>query len=117
VLDSMVAGMVGIEIPFSAPITAPHAFHHKAGIHTKAVLGDPQTYEAFAPEPFGLRRGILVGHHLVGRHAVRQRAVALGIDRDDSWLRQVTTLLKERSEHRLLRDDEVDALLVAATQV
>lgn len=117
VLDRMVAGMVGIEIPFSAPITAPHAFHHKAGIHTKAVLGDPQTYEAFAPEAFGLRRRILVGHHLVGRHAVRQRAVALGIDRDDSWLRHVTAQLKERCEHRLLRDDEVDALLVAAAQV
>src|ERR1019366_9830816 len=78
-LDGMVAEMLGIEIPFTSPITGPYAFHHKAGIHTNAVLGDPRSYEALAPERFGIERRLLVGHHLVGRHAVRQRAEALGI--------------------------------------
>jgi homocitrate synthase len=115
-LDRMVAGMLDVDIPFTAPITAPYAFHHKAGLHTKAVLGDPRCYEAMPPERFGLERRILLGHPLVGRHAIRQRAVALGIDRDDSWLRTVTAQLKERSGQRPLHDHEVDAILVAAAR-
>ena len=52
--------ILGVEIPFTAPITAPFAFHHKAGIHTRAVLNDPRSYEPFAPEPFGVERRLLV---------------------------------------------------------
>jgi len=116
-LDQMIATMLDVDIPFSAPITGPYAFHHKAGIHTKAVLGDPRSYEAFDPEQFGIQRRLLAGHHLVGRHALRERATALGIERDDSWLRGVTSQVKQQSEQRPLDDEEVDALLLAAAEV
>ena len=115
-LDAMVAAIVGIEIPFNAPITAPFAFHHKAGIHTKAVLGDPRSYEPFAPEPFGVERRVLVNHQLAGRHAVRQRAAALGIDGDEEWLRRVTTEVKRRAGESPMHDDDVDALLRASVE-
>ena len=115
-LDSMVAAMLGVEVPFTSPITGPYAFHHKAGIHTKAVLGDPRSYEPFAPEPFGIERRLLVGHHLVGRHAVRQRALALGIACDDEWLLRVTTEVKRQAHDRALPDHEFDELLLAAAQ-
>jgi homocitrate synthase len=115
-LDAMVAGILGIDIPFNAPITAPFAFHHKAGIHTKAVLGDPRSYEPFAPEPFGVERRVLVNHQLAGRHAVRDRAAALGIGGDDEWLRRVTTEVKRRAGERPLHDDDVDALLRASVE-
>ena len=113
-LDQMVATMLDLDIPFTAPITAPFAFHHKAGVHTKAVLGDPRSYEAFAPERFGIERRILLGHQLVGRHALRERATALGISGDDSWLRAVTAEVKRRAGDRPLRDAEVDDLLRAS---
>ena len=115
-LDGMVAEMLGIEIPFTSPITGPYAFHHKAGIHTNAVLGDPRSYEALAPERFGIERRLLVGHHLVGRHAVRQRAEALGIIPDDEWLLRVTSEVKRHAQDRELRDHEIDELLLAAAQ-
>ncbi|MGH7723020.1 MAG: homocitrate synthase [Candidatus Dormibacteria bacterium] len=114
-LDGLVAGMLGVEIPFTAPITAPFAFHHKAGIHTKAMLGDPRAYEPFSPEPFGIERRLLVNHSLVGRHALRHRAAALGLDGDDAWLRRVTAEVKLQASERLLHDHDVDALLRAAT--
>jgi homocitrate synthase len=116
-LDAMVADILGVDIPFTAPITAPYAFHHKAGIHTKAVLGDPRSYEPFAPERFGIERRLLVGHQLAGRHAVRDRAAALGITGDDAWLRRVTAEVKRHAGERLLHDDEVDALLRASVEV
>jgi homocitrate synthase len=113
-LDAMVATMLDVDIPFTSPITAPFAFHHKAGLHTKAVLGDPASYEPFAPERFGIQRRLLAGHQLVGRHLLRQRAGALGIDADDVWLRRVAAEVKRRAADGPLHDDEVDALLLAS---
>jgi homocitrate synthase len=110
-LDAMVAAILGVEIPFTAPITAPFAFHHKAGIHTKAVLNDPRSYEPFAPEPFGVERRLLVAHELVGRNAVRARAASLGIIGDDAWLGRVTDEVKRHAGEGLLHDDDVDDLL------
>jgi homocitrate synthase len=113
-LDGMVAGMLGVEIPFTAPITAPFAFHHAAGVHTKAVLGNPRTYEPFAPERFGIERRVAVNHPLVGRHALRHRANALGLDGNEAWLRRVTAEVKLQAAARPLHDDDVDALLRGA---
>jgi homocitrate synthase len=115
-LDRMVAEMLGVEIPFTSPITGPYAFHHKAGIHTNAVLSDPRSYEALAPERFGIERRLLVGHHLVGRHAIRQRAEALGIACDDAWLVRVTSEVKRHARDRMLPDHEFDELLLAAAE-
>jgi homocitrate synthase len=115
-LDRMVAEILGLDIPFTAPITAPFAFHHKAGIHTKAVLGDPRSYEPFPPEQFGIERRVLVAHQLVGRHALRQRATSLGIEGDEGWLRRVTAEVKRHAGERAMYDDEVDALLRASAE-
>lgn len=115
-LDQTVADILGVAVPFTAPITAPFAFHHKAGIHTKAVLGDPRSYEPFPPERFGIERRLLIGHELAGRHAVRERATALGIAGDEEWLQRVTAELKRHAGERLLLDHEVDALLRASVE-
>ena len=45
-IEWVVAEKLGIEIPYNTPITAEVAVHHKAGIHTNAVLKNPTTYEA-----------------------------------------------------------------------
>ncbi|HEX4580076.1 MAG TPA: homocitrate synthase, partial [Candidatus Dormibacteraeota bacterium] len=91
-------------------------FHHKAGIHTRAVLNDPRSYEPFSPEPFGVERRVLVAHELVGRHAVRARAASLGITGDDAWLLRVTAEVKRHAGQRLLHDDDVDDLLRASAE-
>jgi homocitrate synthase len=111
-LDRMVAAMVGIEIPFNAAITAAGAFHHKAGMHTKAVIADPRSYEVMDPARFGRERTILAGHRLVGRHAIRDRAATLGVDFDDTQLRAVTNEVKRRSDTAPLENDELDALII-----
>jgi len=38
------------------------AFTHKAGIHAKAILNNPGTYEILRPEDFGLTRYVSIGY-------------------------------------------------------
>lgn len=111
-LECLVAAKVGIDIPFNTPITGSVAFHHKAGVHTNAVLQNPTTYEAINPEHFGLSRVIDVSHRLVGWNAVRDRAAALGlVSLDEEALRAATVRIKAMADERRITIDDVDALL------
>jgi homocitrate synthase len=110
-LDRRVAEMCGMAIPFGNYITGSSAFIHKAGIHAKAVLADPATYEAINPDDFGVRREIAIGHRLTGWNAVRRRAQDLGLMLEDEAVQRVTRLIKERADAQPLSMDEVDALL------
>ncbi len=110
-LDRMVAEMVGIDVPFNAAITSDTAFQHKAGLHTKAVLNEPSTYEIFDPARFGLERKILAGHRLTGWNAIRNRAIRLGLSLDDEQLRAITLEVKRRADARPLNDDELDDMI------
>jgi homocitrate synthase len=113
-LDRLVARLVGVDIPFNNIITGFSAFTHKAGIHAKAVLNNPSTYEVLRPEDFGLTRYIHIAHRLTGWNAVRHRAGQLGLDLDDAQVRAVTTQIKRLSDERALTLDEVDSLLMEA---
>ncbi|KAG8421644.1 homocitrate synthase lys21 [Metarhizium acridum] len=55
-IEDMVADAVQINVPFNNPITGFCAFTHKAGIHAKAILANPSTYEILSPEDYGLSR-------------------------------------------------------------
>ena len=107
-LDRLVAGFVGVPIPFNNCLTGPYAFSHKAGIHTKAVLNNPATYEILRPEDFGMERRIHVGHRLTGWNAVRHRAEQLGLELTEALLKQTTRHIKDLSDNGELTMDAVD---------
>ena len=48
-IEDLVADSVEINIPFNNYITGFSAFTHKAGIHAKAILANPSTYEIIDP--------------------------------------------------------------------
>ena len=48
-IEDMVADNVEINVPFNNYITGFSAFTHKAGIHAKAILANPSTYEIIDP--------------------------------------------------------------------
>lgn len=110
-LDALIASLCDIQIPFNNYITGTSAFMHKAGIHAKAVLADPTTYEAINPTDFGMRREISIGHRLTGWNAVRDRADQLGLSIADDDLRQITRRIKAQADNAPLGLDEVDHLL------
>ncbi len=112
-LDHFVAECLNLPIPFNTPITAPSAFTHRAGIHTKAVLRDPRSYEVLDPNDFGLTRHVDVGSRFTGRYAVGHRATTLGLRLSDQEVCDLTQALKERAEQGSLDQEEVDAFIHA----
>jgi homocitrate synthase len=114
-IDQAVARLVGVDIPFNNYITGFAAFTHKAGVHAKAVLNNPTTYEVLRPEDFGLKRYIHIANRLTGWNAIRYRAEQLGMNLDEAALKQITRQVKNLSDESLTLD-EVDRLLAGAHQ-
>ncbi len=110
-LDRMVADIVEVDIPFNNYITGFTAFTHKAGIHAKAVLNNPSTYEILKPEDFGISRYIHIAHRLTGWNAVRHRAEQLGLVLDDEQIKRLTGHIKALADEQALTLDDVDSLL------
>ena len=110
-LDRFVAECLDLPIPFNMPITAPGAFTHRAGIHTKAVLRNPRSYEVLTPTDFGLMRHIDVGSRFTGRYAIGHRAATLGLDLSSDEVCRLTQSLKERAEFGSLNQEEVDEFI------
>jgi homocitrate synthase len=116
-LDRFVAELVGVEVPFNNFITGFAAFSHKAGIHAKAVLNDPSTYEILRPEDFGLTRKIHIAHRLTGWNAVRDRAEQLGLPLDDDRIKRLTVEIKSLADRGPITLDDVDAVLRGAAEL
>ncbi len=110
-LDAMVAEMVGVDVPFNNYVTGVTAFSHKAGIHAKAVLNNPETYEALNPLDFGMTRYISIAHRLTGWNAIRDRAIQLGLELSDEQIREVTAHIKALADEKRLTLEDVDDLL------
>ena len=110
-LDRTIAQLVNVDIPFNNYITGFSAFTHKAGIHAKAVLNNPSTYEALRPEDFGLTRYVHIAHRLTGWNAIRCRADQLGLNLADDQIKGITEQIKKMADQRNITLDDVDSLL------
>jgi homocitrate synthase len=115
-LSSLVAGKIKVDIPFNHCIVGRTAFTHKAGIHAKAVIGDPHTYEVLDPAEFGRQRYVLLAHRLAGHNAIGARARHLGLHLDAEMVRQVTTMVKTMADAGSLTANDIDDMLVAAAK-
>jgi homocitrate synthase len=113
-LDACVAHLVGVDIPFNNYITGYSSFTHKAGIHAKAVLNNPSTYEILNPEDFGLTRYIHVAHRLTGWNAIKDRAQQLNLRLNDRQIKRLTIDIKAAADSGRLTLDDVDTLLYEA---
>ena len=112
-LDALVARSAGVEIPFNTILTGSCAFAHKAGIHTKAVLNNPSTYEALDPYQFGLQRRLEIGHKLTGWNAVGERARVLGLSLGEGEIKAFTQRIKAIGDGGSLELAEIDTMLRA----
>ncbi|SGY20685.1 BQ5605_C016g08124 [Microbotryum silenes-dioicae] len=110
-VENLVADAVQISVPFNNPITGFCAFTHKAGIHAKAILANPSTYEILKPEDFGMSRYIDIGSRLTGWNAVKSRVEQLGLVLSDDQVKDVTAKIKELADVRTQSMDDVDTVL------
>ncbi|NJM69787.1 MAG: homocitrate synthase [Scytonema sp. RU_4_4] len=116
-LHHLVADKVGITIPFNHCIIGSAAFSHKAGIHTQAILNNPNTYEVVNPSDFGLTRSFLINHKLTGKHAIANRASQLGLNFDKFQIHTITQRIKALADQQHLTLDKVDEILYSAFKV
>lgn len=111
-VENIVAEAVEVTVPFNNYITGYCAFTHKAGIHAKAILNNPSTYEILKPEDFGMTRYVSIGHRLTGWNAVKNRVEQLNLDLTDEDAKAVTQKIKALADaHGALSLDMVDGLL------
>ncbi|GAA5828811.1 hypothetical protein JCM11251_005882 [Rhodosporidiobolus azoricus] len=110
-VENLVADAVQISVPFNNPITGFCAFTHKAGIHAKAILANPSTYEILKPEDFGMSRYIDIGSRLTGWNAVKSRVEQLELELTDDQVKDVTAKIKELADVRTQSMDDVDTVL------
>jgi len=112
-IEEYVASCVQVNIPFNNPITGATAFTHKAGIHAKAILANPSTYEIIDPALFGLSRYISITSRITGWNAVKSRVIQLGYDISDDHIKTITAKIKQMGDIRPLAIDDTDSIIHA----
>ncbi|KAF2857267.1 homocitrate synthase [Piedraia hortae CBS 480.64] len=110
-IEDLVAEAVEINVPFNNPITGFCAFTHKAGIHAKAILNNPSTYEIITPSDFGMSRYVHFASRLTGWNAIKSRAEQLGLEMSDAQIKAVTLKIKALADIRPLAIDDADSII------
>ncbi|QLL34917.1 hypothetical protein HG536_0H02920 [Torulaspora globosa] len=110
-LETLVAEAVEVNLPFNNPITGFCAFTHKAGIHAKAILANPSTYEILNPADFGISRYIHFANRLTGWNAIKSRVEQLNLQLTDDQIKEVTAKIKQMGDIRPLGIDDVDSVI------
>ncbi|KAM5386935.1 hypothetical protein ACJZ2D_000228 [Fusarium nematophilum] len=98
-------------VPFNNPLTGFSAFTHKAGIHSKAILNNPSTYEVINPEDFGLSRHVSISSRITGWNAVKSRVEQLGLTMTDDQVKEATAKIKQLADVRPLTMQDTDNIL------
>ena len=112
-IEDLVAEAVQVNIPFNNYITGFCAFTHKAGIHAKAILNNPSTYEIIDPADFGMTRYVHFASRLTGWNAIKSRAQQLSIEMTDAQYKECTTKVKALADIRPIAIDDADSIIHA----
>lgn len=110
-VEDLVADLVEVNVPFNNYITGFCAFTHKAGIHAKAILNNPSTYEIINPQDFGMSRYVHFASRLTGWNAIKSRAEQLGIHMSDAQYKECTAKIKAIADIRKIALDDTDSII------
>ncbi|KAF2736181.1 homocitrate synthase-like protein [Polyplosphaeria fusca] len=112
-IEDLVANLVEVNVPFNNYITGFCAFTHKAGIHAKAILNNPSTYEIIDPADFGMKRYVHFASRLTGWNAIKSRVDQLGLTMTDAQAKQCTAKIKALADVRKIAIDDTDSIINA----
>ena len=102
-LSEELALISGIPNRLNQPIVGKYAFTHKAGLHTKAVLKYPNSYEGYPPEMINQNREIILDK-FSGKDAVADRLNKLNIHYSSEQLNKITNNIKRKRSPKSLSD-------------
>lgn len=108
----LLAAVTGNFVPRNKAIVGENAFAHEAGIHQHGMLASRETYEIMKPEDVGvLSSQLVLGKHS-GKHAVRDRAQAMGYKLEVHELDSVMERFKELADRKKrIFDSDLEALI------
>ena len=109
----LVSQVTGLHVQRNKAIVGQNAFAHEAGIHQHGMLTHRETYEIMRPEEVGFAKSQLVLGKHSGRHALKERLVALGYQLDDAQLDKVFADFKVLADKKKdIYDADIEALVV-----
>ncbi|MDI3538772.1 MAG: 2-isopropylmalate synthase, partial [Bacillota bacterium] len=110
----LVERLTGMPVQPNKAIVGANAFAHESGIHQDGVLKERTTYEIMRPEDIGLTAGRLVLGKHSGRHAFRERLIALGYNLSDEELERAFTRFKELADRKKeITERDLEAIVQA----
>jgi len=109
----LVSQVTGLHVQRNKAIVGQNAFAHEAGIHQHGMLTHRETYEIMRPEEVGFARSQLVLGKHSGRHALKERLVALGYQLSDAQTDKVFADFKVLADKKKdIYDADIEALVV-----
>ena len=95
-------------------IVGRNAFAHEAGIHQDGFIKDRRTYEIMRPADVGVAQSTLVLGKHSGRHALKQRCAALGVELSRLELDRVYRAMIELADRqKTIEDSDLSAIIAA----
>ncbi len=114
-VENYIAGLVNVQVPFNNYITGSSAFTHKAGVHIKAILKNPECYEILNPEDFGVERTIQFASRITGWNAIQARVEQLNLGLSAEQTKAATAKIKALADTRNVSLADVDEILKGFT--
>jgi 2-isopropylmalate synthase len=109
----LVSQVTGLHVQRNKAIVGQNAFAHEAGIHQHGMLTHRETYEIMRPEEVGFARSSLVLGKHSGRHALKDRLVALGYQLAEAQVDKVFQDFKVLADKKKdIYDADIEALVV-----
>jgi len=99
VVSELVADRSGVAVHPNFPGVGSNVFSHESGIHVKAVMEDPATYEPYPPELVGQRRTLALGKH-TGQAHVKAVLQGQNVRLSEAPVDAVTLKLKQLGERK-----------------
>lgn len=97
-LSRAVANATGFRVSPNKAIVGANAFAHESGIHQHGVIQHRKTYEIMQPESVGAGGSKLVMGKHSGRHAMRYKLDALGVNLGDNSFEDLFDRFKELAD-------------------
>ena len=92
-LSELVNTFSGRASTVNQPIVGKNAFTHKAGLHVKAVLLEPKSYEAISPEKVHRKRHLVIDKY-TGRFALKNKLDSLNLKVNKQILNRILKEIK-----------------------
>jgi len=109
----LLSQVTGLHVQRNKAIVGQNAFAHEAGIHQHGMLTHRETYEIMRPEEVGFAKSQLVLGKHSGRHALKERLVALGYALEDAQVDKVFADFKVLADKKKdIYDADIEALVV-----